>query len=85
MKTAQGYYNNGSFSLLTETPVKEGKFYIIFTEENVPMQAIEESFDDAFCLALADKHKAQYPVIADDDYTSLDTLAAEWGIELNES
>ena len=43
-----------------------------------------ESFDDAFCLALADKHKAQYPVIADDDYTSLDTLAAEWGIELNE-
>ena len=85
MKTAQGYYNNGSFNLLTETPVKKGKFYIIFTEENIPIQAIEESFDDAFCIALADKHKAQHPVISEDDYTLLDDLAAEWGIELNES
>ena len=85
MKTAQGYYSNGSFNLSTEMPVKKGKFYIIFTEENVPLQAIEESFDDAFCIALADKHKAQYPAINEDDYISLDALAAEWGIEFNES
>ena len=85
MKAIQGYYDNGTFSLSREMPVTKGKFYLVFTEESIPIQTLEEYFDDAFCLSLADKHKSQYPTIDEDDYTPLDVLAVEWGIELDES
>ena len=38
MKTIQGYYDNGTFSLSKELSVTKGKFYIVFTEESYPHQ-----------------------------------------------
>ena len=45
----------------------------------------EEELDMAFCTALADRHKKSNPVFIEDDYTPIEELANQWGIDLDEN
>ena len=42
----------------------------------------EEGLDELFCTWLADRHKYNNPDFIEEDFTPIEVLAEEWGIDL---
>jgi carbon-monoxide dehydrogenase medium subunit len=43
---------------------------------------IEESHDDAFCAALAERHRRNNPHFDEKDFTPIEEIAVKWGVDL---
>jgi hypothetical protein len=58
--------------------------YIAALLEN-SYKIIEEAFDDAFCIALAERHKRNNPQFNKDDFMPIEEVAEKFGVILDDN
>jgi hypothetical protein len=73
------------FDLIERLPDDQLPHYVAFLTDAQKLynEALSETLDDAFCIALAQRH--QNCPYRDEPSVPIEELAEKWGIDLNEN
>ena len=70
-------------SIIEKIPEEQLPYIAAFLENAYKM--IDEMLDNAFCIALAERHEKNNPVFKEDDYAPIEEVAKRLGVNLNEN